>query len=378
VRVDDTVLDDVGSIEAGDPAGMLPKVGSAGAQVRHGVAAAAEGVASLAAGVLGTARPRAVVVAGMGGSGIAGDVLASVAGPDCPVPVLLHRGYGLPGWVATTDLVVAVSASGSTEETLSAVEEARRRGTRLLTVGAPESPLAALCRAAGGLHFPVDSAGWPPRARIWALSVPVLAAADALGLAHVPAEVFESTADLLDAIAERCHPSVGSIADPVANPVANNPAKALALQLAGRVPVLWGSTELAGVAARRFGCQLNENAKVPAVTGWLPEADHNQVMAFDGPYGADIRLVVLRDSEEHPQLSRRRTVSVEIAESRGVEVSEILAEGSHPLHRLASLIAVSDHASVYLALVLGIDPTPIGPINYLKERIATTDAREVP
>ncbi|MDT7550218.1 MAG: glucose/mannose-6-phosphate isomerase, partial [Actinomycetota bacterium] len=137
----DELLDDAGQLDALDPAQMLPAIASGAAQVREAALFAREaGIAALAE----DGRPRAVVVCGMGGSGIAGDVLAAVAGPGCPVPVLTHRGYGLPAWVGAADLVVAVSCSGSTEETLSATEEAVRRGCRLLVVAAVDSPLEAL------------------------------------------------------------------------------------------------------------------------------------------------------------------------------------------------------------------------------------------
>jgi glucose/mannose-6-phosphate isomerase len=275
--------------------------------------------------------------------------------------VVLHCGYGLPEWVGPADLIVAVSASGSTEETLSAVEEAARRGARLVTVGAPDSPLSARCGAGWRRHVPVDSAGQQPRARLWSLAVPVLAAADAAGVISVSAEVLSAVADRLDRLADRCRPAVDRAA---------NPAKALAGHLAGGLPLVWGSTRLAGVAATRFGCQLNENAQVPAVTGELPEATHNQIVVLDGPYRRDLRMVLLRDAGEPPELARRRAVCLELAESRGVEVADVPAEGRHPLERLASLIAVTDYASVYLALLLGVDPTPIWPITYLKERIA--------
>jgi glucose/mannose-6-phosphate isomerase len=364
VHAHDDELDDPAAIEAGDPAGMLAAVGSAGSQVRESAGAAAKAGVPLLAD---TDRPRSVVVAGMGGSGLAGDVLCGVVGESGPVPVVLHRGYGLPGWVGPADLVFGVSASGFTEETLSAVAEAGRRGTRLLTVGAPESPLASVTEAAGGLHLPVESSGWQPRARLWALSVPLLVAAHALGLADVPPEVLDSTADLLDGVAARCGPDAGG---------SGNPAKAVARHLVGGVPVVWGSTPLAGVAARRFACQLNENAKTLAVWEAQPEASHNQVVALEGPHGGAIRLVILRDAEEDPPLARRRAACVELAESHGVAVSEVPAHGTHRLERLAGLIALADHASVYLALALGIDPTPVGPITYLKERIATAQSWE--
>ncbi len=377
IKIDEAVLDDVEAMEAADPGQMLRAVASSGAQVRQAVLAAEEaGLARLR----GAGLPRAIVVAGMGGSGISGDVLAAVAGTGCRVPVVTLRDYTLPGWVGPMDLLAGVSCSGSTEETLAVVEEAARRGTRLVTVGAPGSPLAALSEQARGIHVPVDAGRRLPRANIWALSVPLLVAAHTLGVIDVPRDVLNRTADLLDEIAQRCRPTSEAFV---------NPAKELAAAVAGSMPMLWGSSPLAGVAAYRFACQLNENAKYPAVFGTLPEVNHNQVVAFDGALapipGADedlfrdrakegieprIRLVLLRDTVEHPQVTRRREVSQELAEARGIPVSEVVAEGEHPLERLASLVALTDYASVYAAFVLGVDPSPIASISELKERIA--------
>jgi glucose/mannose-6-phosphate isomerase len=184
---------------------------------------------------------------------------------------------------------------------------------------------------------------------------------------------LEAVADRLDELATVCRPASESFL---------NPAKTLALDLAGTLPLVWGSSDLAGVAAYRLTCQLNENAKYPAIHGALPEPNHNQVVTFAGPSadsladsvagsaGPRLRLVLLRDGEEHPRLARRCTASRQLAEEAGVPVSELRAEGSHPLLRLAQLVATGDFASVYLALLLGIDPEPITPLTELKERIA--------
>jgi glucose/mannose-6-phosphate isomerase len=368
-------LDEVADLEARDPGGMLPAIASGAAQVRESARLAAEaGVASL----VEDGRPRAVVVCGMGGSGIAGDVLAAVAGTSCPVPVLTHRGYGLPAWVGAADLVIAVSCSGSTEETLSATEEAVRRGCRLLVVGAAGSPVEALAARGRGVFVPVTQ-GRQPRATVWALSTPLVVAADALGLLSAGPEVVEATAARLEDVATRCRLDADHFA---------NPAKLLALELSASLPVLWGTSPLAGVAAYRLACQLNENAKLPAVWGVLPEANHNQVVAFDGPFASSsaddlfrdrvddgveqtrMRLVLLRDTEEHPQVVRRAAVSVELAEERGIGISTLTAEGASAFERIAFLIATGDWATAYLALLDGRDPTPVDPITSLKARIA--------
>lgn len=375
--------DDLTDVDRADPGGMLLAVASAPAQVREAATLATEaGLERLAAG----GRPRAVVVAGMGGSGIAGDVLAAVAGPGCPVPIFTHRGYGLPGWVGAADLVISVSCSGSTEETVSAAEEAIRRGCQLLAVGGAGSTLAEQAAQAGAPFVPVRG-DRQPRASLWALSIPLIVAGDRLGLLAVPAEVFEATARRLELAATSCRP---------ANETFINPAKALALDLAGSLPMVWGSSMLAGTAAYRMVCQLAENAKHAAVFGQLPEATHNQVIAFDGPCADGravagtaaeldffrdraedvgehprLRLVLLRDvpAAEHPQVARRAAVSRELAEDRGIPVTELVADGDSALERLASLVGVPDFATVYLAVALGIDPTPVASIEELKNRI---------
>lgn len=369
-------LDDVAALEAGDPDGMLRAVASSAGQVREAVSLAAEaGIGRVA----DDGRPRAVVVTGMGGSGVSGDVLAAVAGTGCPVPIVTHRGYGLPGWVGPADLVAAVSCSGSTEETLSATDEAVRRGCRLLMVGGAESPLSERAVQAGAPYVVVPG-GRQPRASLWALSVPLVAAGSALGLFPAPPAVLEATAAQLESVSERCRP---------ANDAFLNPAKGLAIELAGTLPMVWGTSPLAGVAAYRFSTQLAENAKYPAIFGVLPEANHNSVVTFDGPYaggaaqqdffrdraeepaaGVRLRLVLLRDPDEHPQAARRAEVSRELAEARGIEVSELAAQGDSPLERMASLVGLIDYATVYLALLLGIDPTPVTAISELKGRIA--------
>jgi glucose/mannose-6-phosphate isomerase len=372
-------LDEVRGLEAADPAGMLPAIASGAAQVREAALLAQEaGIGALAE----DGRPRAVVVCGMGGSGIAGDVLAAVAGTSCPVPVVTHRSYGLPAWVGAADLVVAVSCSGSTEETLTATEEAVRRGCRLLVVGAADSPIEALGARGRGIFVPVAQ-GRQPRATVWALSTPLVVAADALGLLSADADAIEATAEQLEQIALSCRPDADHF---------TNPAKRLALELSGTLPVVWGTSPLAGVAAYRFACQLNENAKTPSVWGVLPEANHNQVVAFDGPFAGSatrpdedlfrdrvdeelleltrMRLVLLRDTDEHPQVTRRTEASEQLADERGIAVSTIRADGASAFERIASLIATVDWTSAYLALLEGRDPTPVDAITALKARIS--------
>jgi glucose/mannose-6-phosphate isomerase len=374
-----TDLDDRAALAAGDRHGMLRDVASSAAQVREAAVLAQE------AGVdrIADARPRAVVVCGMGGSGIAGDVLAAVAGSTSPVPVLTHRGYGLPPWVGANDLVAAVSCSGTTEETVSALAEAVRRGCPLVVVGAEASPVHDLAQRGRGVFVPVTQ-GRQPRASIWALSTPLVVAGARLGLFRLGDGDLDAAAGALEELAQRCGPDADQDV---------NPGKQLAGHLLDAVPVVWGTSPLAGVAAYRFACQINENAKGLATWGELPEANHNQVVGLDGAFapsrgsaGSDddlfrdraddvepvhAALVLLRDAVEHPQTARRAEVTRRLAEERGLRVAVERGQGEHPFERLVRLVGVADFASVYLALAQGVDPTPVEVISELKRAIAS-------
>jgi glucose/mannose-6-phosphate isomerase len=254
----------------------------------------------------------------------------------------------------------------------------------MLAVGEPDTPLAAVAEQAHAVFVPVRAAGRQPRSMMWALSVPVLAAGRAMGLVDVTDAAVEATAVRLEELASRCRLASESFV---------NPAKDLALQLGGSLPMAWGSTHLTSIAAYRLSAQLAENAKYPAIFGELPEANHNQVVAWDGVFGGTVsstgeaddffrdraepedvrlRLVLLRDSDadEHPQVQKRIEASTVIAQERGIGVTELRAEGENRLERLASLVGLVDFATVYVALAYGIDPTPVATITELKARIS--------
>ena len=403
-------LDDAELVEAGDPGGMLLQVASSGAQVRTALRACAE--ADLSA--LGPdARPRAIVVAGSGGAGgatFACDALAAICGAGAPVQVTGVSGYQLPGWIGAADLVIAVSGSGHTAEALALGAEAARRGCDLIGVGAPGSPLRELVAQARGAYVPVTTVG-PARAMAWALTVPLLVIADRLGVARIDEGSYEAAASAMEDVSHQCRPSSESFV---------NPAKSLALDLFGRLPMIWGGSGLAVAAARRFASQLAANAKHPALVGVLPEAGHDQVATFDGPYGpapepafpaaedfatgefsgdgafgstnfgeadfgdfpdsADddldsleagdgtLRLVLLADpAGEHPAVERTRVAAATLAQARGIDVSEITMDGGDPVRRLAQMVQLLDYASVYLGIASGIDPLAIAAIKDLRD-----------
>ncbi|MCK9893795.1 SIS domain-containing protein [Frankia sp. AgB32] len=374
--LDEAVLDDAARLDAGAVAALLPHVASAGPQVRQSAVLAQEaGVDRLAA----DGRPRAILVAGVDGSALAAGFLAAAVGPTSPVPIIGHHEHGLPGWVGVSDLVLAVSASGTSAETRSAVEEANRRGARVAVVAPTDTPLAHLAAVAGAPLVPLVGQR-PSHTAFWSLTVPLFVIARALGIVRTGDAAVEAAATRLEDVATRCRPSSESFV---------NPAKTLALELAGTLPIFLGTSPVTAVAAERAAVQLSATAKYPALVGTLPHPGYYQVALFDGPFGAGLggrggsgstgvgdldnffrdrvedeeesvrlRLILLRDpTAERTEVSRQADAAVSAAAERGVGVTELRAEGVDPLERLASLIGLFDFTGVYLALALGIDPS---------------------
>ena len=369
-RIDESLLDDVERLAALDPHDTLRALATAGAQTRRALTSAHEaGIGRLSP----DDRPRAVLVAALGGSSIIGDVLAVLAELASPVPVSGRHATPLPGWVGPLDLVIAVSQSGHAAGPVALAAEAARRGAGLLTVGAADSPLAEVSARGRGIHVPVEMTAPSSRTALWSLLVPVLAAAHRLGLVDCPDPMFERVAGILDERAEECRPTSESFV---------NPAKALALDLAERIPVVLGDGTLTGAAAARAASMVTGSARIPATHGALPAAATNVVACFDGPYtraganpltpGGDIfadpyldgppapqlGLLMLRDGPGQPAApdSRLADAVVAAAEGSGVRVSEVTARGVAPLERWASLVGLTDFVATYLALGLGMDP----------------------
>lgn len=298
----------------------------------------------------------ALVVTGVGGSGICADVVAAIAADRLAIPVIVHKDYGLPGHVGPGSVVVAVSCSGDTEETISGAEVALARGARLLAITGG-GRLAAICDDRGQPWVPVPRI-CQPRHSLGALAVPVLSA---LGLDTDLDEVF----DVQRRTVAACGRSV---------PTADNPAKQLGRRIGeAGVAVVHGSRPLAAVAAYRLKCQLNENAELPAFFGALPEATHNEIVGWQEPSGLakSSTLVFLRDPQsEDPRTSRRIALFTDLVADRFGSVAELTAEGATPLARLASLLLLADLTSIYAALALDRDPTPIALIESLKQEMS--------
>jgi glucose/mannose-6-phosphate isomerase len=346
-----SLLDDLDGLARRDPGDMLGQVAGAGGQARVALGAAQ-------AAVLVGPMPEVVVVAGMGGSGIAGDVLAALAFATSAVPVLAVKGDRLPAFVGPGTLLLATSYSGNTAETLSAVEQGLAAGARLVAVTSGGT-LADLAASRGAPLVTIEG-GRMPRAALWSLVVPVCLAAEAAGVLPPVTDQVCAAADTLDEEATALGPGVETAA---------NPAKQAALRLLDRLPVVWGSGQLGAVAATRFRTQCNENAKVSVVSGPLPEANHNDVMGLEGGLDPDRELVLLRDEPGEHDRDPRRVQAVLAA--LGITDPLQRSAGTGPdLARLARLTAFADYTSTYLGIARGVDPTPIRTLDQVKAALS--------
>jgi glucose/mannose-6-phosphate isomerase len=304
-----------------------------------------------------------IAVCGMGGSGIAGELVLGAYRDRLLRPMAVCRDYLLPGWIGEGTLVVLSSYSGDTEETLTCAMQALERNA--LCVAVTSGGKLARFYADEGVPIVALPPGLQPRAALLRLLVPLAVLLDRVGV------VPPLGADLQEA-RETVAASVAALGPEV--PEADNPAKQLARALQGGVPLIWGS-ELTAPVAYRWRCQIDENAKLPAWSAELPELDHNDIVGLSGtpaPLAELTRLVMLRDPRNHRQVDRRFDLTSEIVGTHVASALSVTAEGQSPLARMLDLVMLGDYASLYLAVLRGVDPGPVEPIERLKARLAET------
>lgn len=306
--------------------------------------------------------PRAAVVAGMGGSGIASDVAVVAARQWGNAPVAGCKGGDLPAFVGRDCLVVAVSYSGNTEETLRCVDQALAAGAPILAVTSG----GELGRCADQAGFPavMVPAGRQPRAALAYLTVPVLLVLEQAG-------VLAGISERLGAVPDHLAPLAAAWGRH--SPPEGNPAKAAALRLERLVPLFHGARGWPAVAALRGKCQVNENAKRPAFWNELPELDHNEVAGWDRLADASARfgVVELRSpADEDAGIDRRFDLSREpVSRAAGTVVAHRV-DGPNELARFAAMMLFVDLLSVYLAYLDGVDPTPVAALDRIKQALA--------
>lgn len=302
-----------------------------------------------------------VLIAGLGGSAIGGDLLASYVGGSCPLPLLIHRDYGLPAFARGREtLVICSSHSGNTEETLDAFESARKNNCAILAV-CTGGELAARAKKANVPVITFEHKGQPRAAVGFSFGI-LLAVFVKLGLIPDQADLIAGAVAAMKKSQEHLRADVEAV---------HNPAKRYAGQLMGRWVTVFGAGLMAPVA-RRFKTQINEVAKAAANFEFIPEADHNALAGTVHP--VDVLMphtmnLFLRAPSDHPRNRLRLDLTKEIFMLEGPNTDFIDARGDSPLAHMWTMILFGDYMAYYLAIAYGVDPTPVDALVNLKNAL---------
>ncbi len=348
-------LDDKRFIVEKDPDGMLELLAGLPDQCEAALKLGQDAVLPNLPGDL-----RQVVLAGLGGSAIGGDLLRVVVARQARVPFAVCRDYNLPAYVNEQSLVFVTSYSGNTEETLSAYRLAGDQGAVRIAV-TTGGRLAEMASADGVPVLRVPP-GLPPRSAVGYLFLPTLVLLERLGvIGHQ--EGYGELLAVLRSNREELGPS---------GPVSRNRAKDLAMRLHGKIPVIYGVAGTTEVVAARWKTQCNENAKCLAYWNVYPELNHNELVGFEAPPDLlrSLFLVHLRDAMDNPRIQARMEIVKGLLTERVGGLAEFSGQGETLLARLFSLVYLGDFTSVYLSLLYGINPRAVQVIDYLKQELA--------
>ena len=301
--------------------------------------------------------PGGLIVAGMGGSAIGGALARAVLGDRASRPIVMARGYALPAWTTPDTTVLCVSYSGNTEETLAVFEAAGAVGAQRV-VSTTGGKLADAARADDISVIPLPG-GFQPRAAVAYSLVVALEVAGICGAGERLHAEIDVAAHRAESLVDAWGPDSpeGSV------------AKTLARGLHGTAPQIAGAGLTAPIAYR-WKCQINENAKTPAFASELPELDHNEIAGWEGAKGiGPFSAVFLDDTDLHPRIRQRIELTRGLIASRGMATFRVDSFGETRTERLVSLVLLGDLVSLYLAILRGVDPTPVEAIEHLKQAL---------
>jgi len=302
---------------------------------------------------------RGVVLTGLGGSAIGGDLLRGYLSSEMRVPILVNRQYTLPAFVGRDTLVVVSSYSGNTEETNAAHREAIKRRAKILCISSG-GVTERLARAKRQTLIKIPH-GFPPRAALGYSFFPVLIALTKLGLVRNKSREIAETIRLLHDKANEY-----STPDP-----ATNRAVQLAEQFRGRMGAVYAAGERFDGVATRWRGQMAENGKALMFSHVLPEMNHNEIVGWNNPADQlrELYVLFLRDKGDHRRVQQRMDLTKQIIAGHTAQVTEVWSEGVSLLTRMFSLVYLGDWVSYYLAILYGEDPTPVKVIDSLKEEL---------
>ena len=310
----------------------------------------------------GLRNPRNIVLAGMGGSAVAGDLLARLIEHRVPVPFLVCRNYDVPALVGPGTLFIASSFSGNTEETISAAQQARARKAKVLCI-TTGGEIGAFARREKLplITIPRHDPNMPPRSALGYSLLPLVMTFASLGIYPGASGELRETLALLKSLCAQLHPGV---------PTAKNQAKQLALALFGKIPVVQGTNGIMAAAAYRWRTQLNENSKTLAISSEYAELDHNEVVGWELPkaLGRKFEVVTLTRPGDHLHTQARVEITAEMVR-RKAQMHVLRAQGKSLLAQLLWTVCLGDFVSIYLAFLNRVDPASIDNINELKRRL---------
>ena len=303
---------------------------------------------------------RSLVICGMGGSAIAGDIISAYGQDKMAMPVWVQRNYGLPGWAGTNDLAVISSYSGDTEESLSAYHQAHQKGLRILGITSG-GKLKSLCQQNNNTCLMIPG-GLPPRGALGYSFFGLWGMLTKLGLIKASRSEAMEAVSLLETLAAEFA---------MENPSPKNQAKELAAKLHHHLPVIYSSVDSLWPVARRWTNQINENAKMLSYCVFFPELCHNEIVGWQElpRIRENTKIVMLSDREDHKSNNLRAGIISELLKTEASEIIKIETRGQSLLARMFSAIFLGDMTSYYLALLNQADPTPVERIKFLKSKL---------
>ncbi len=309
----------------------------------------------------GKRQVRNIVMAGLGGSAIGGDLVRSYLANKIFNPFVICRNYTLPNWVLPSTLVFLSSYSGNTEETLSALQDALSKGAKIISI--TSNGEVEKISAKENIPCVRLPKGYQPRAALGYSFVPILVLLERLGLVEGEEENINQAKIFLEKNRNnyRMEAEAGK-----------NPAKMLAAKLHKKLPIIYAANDYFDTVSTRWKGQICENAKMLAFNNVFPEFNHNELVGWKvlSDYRDDLIVVILKDREDHPRIQKRMEIVKGIIEKLKVEVIEVESSGENLLSRMFSLIQLGDFTSFYLSILNEEDPSPVKVIDFLKNELA--------
>lgn len=302
---------------------------------------------------------RNIIITGLGGSAIGGDLLRSYLQYEIKIPVQLNRNYFIPEYADKNTLVIASSYSGETEETLSAYSDAKNKGCKIVCISSG-GRLSVMAENDGNYVIKVPR-GFQPRCALAFSFFTMLKLFIKLKLIAERDHDIQRTIDLMQERSDLYSDFERS----------KNTAVNIAEHLHGKVPIIYSSNDIMDVVNLRWRGQIAENAKTLSFGNLFPELNHNEIVGWqeNSDFLRNFAVIYLLDREDNPRIIKRQKITKEIIEPyRGLDI-DVESEGTSKLERIFDLVYLGDWVSFYLAVINKTDPAPIEKINILKNKL---------